>query len=423
MTPLIMGRTLGVQLVPESSNSLDAHGHVQSWLSRDVLLISLSACFADLGYQSVLAIFPLFLVLTLKQPVWVFGLATAISYGPGAVFALIGGRMADRFGAKRMAISGNLLIPLLSLSGLAALPGLAIALFSGGWWARNFRSPPRRTMLTQAVTREHRGQAFGFLHALDIGGGFLAALGTMLLVIAGVTYTHIFLLTIIPLLCSTLFLTLVRTGGKIAAAGPTSVGPTQPTLQATANQQVYRRLLLSSALYGFSSFSIGFPILTVDQARHGANNAAWAILSYVVFFGVSAVTGLLVGKKIKGGIRTLALWGYLLGGLAAAGIGPVWWTGSSPLLYYPVVGLMGLSLGVIETIEPTIISRLMPSQSTGRGMGALTAMRSLGLFVGNIAMGLLYHFGAVWSYGYAAVLAILAAVLMLTIPAVESSSV
>ncbi|NNM89190.1 MAG: MFS transporter [Phycisphaerae bacterium] len=411
--------------MPDTVHSLEIPATKKSWLSRDVLFISLSACFADLGYQSVLAIFPLFLVLTLRQPVWMFGLATAISYGPGAVFALIGGRMADRFGAKRMAISGNILIPLLSLSGLVTLPGLAIALFSGGWWARNFRSPPRRTMLTQAVTKEHRGQAFGFLHALDIGGGFLAALGTMLLVLAGVTFTHIFLLTIIPLLCSTLFLTLVRVGGKIAAAAPSAPGTAQQSAQAAANQRVYHRLLLSAALYGFSSFSIGFPILTVDQARHGTaiHNAAWAILSYVVFFGVSAVTGMVVGKKIKGGIRTLALWGYLLGGLAAAGMGLVWYTGTNPLLYYPIVGLMGLSLGVIETIEPTIISRLMPSQSTGRGMGALTAMRSLGLFVGNIAMGLLYHFGAAWSYGYAALLAIVASMLMLTIPAAESSGV
>jgi MFS family permease len=409
----------------DTTRSLQVPATEKPWLSRDVLFISLSACFADLGYQSVLAIFPLFLVLTLRQPVWMFGLATAISYGPGAVFALIGGRMADRFGAKRMAISGNILIPLLSLSGLATLPGLAIALFSGGWWARNFRSPPRRTMLTQAVTKEHRGQAFGFLHALDIGGGFLAALGTMLLVIAGTSFTHIFLLTIVPLLCSTLFLILVHAGGRIAAAAPSGSTAVPPTAAALINQRVYRRLLLSAALYGFSSFSIGFPILTVDKAHHGTaiHNAAWAILSYVVFFGVSAITGLLVGKRIKGGIRTLALWGYLLGGLAAAGMGLIWYTGINPLLYYPIVGLMGLSLGVIETVEPTIISRLMPSHSTGRGMGALTAMRSLGLFVGNIAMGLLYRFGAQWSYGYAALLAIIAAIVMLTIPAAESSRV
>ena len=32
-----------------------------TWLTRDVLFICLSACFADLGYQAVLAIFPLFL--------------------------------------------------------------------------------------------------------------------------------------------------------------------------------------------------------------------------------------------------------------------------------------------------------------------------------------------------------------------------
>ncbi|MGC8624886.1 MAG: MFS transporter, partial [Phycisphaerae bacterium] len=118
-----------------------------SWLTRNVLLISLSACFADLGYQAVLAIFPLFLVINLHAAVWIFALATAISYGPGALFGLIGGRLGDRFGHKKVAIIGNLFIPLLSLTGLATAPISAVALFASGWWARNFRSPPRRSLL------------------------------------------------------------------------------------------------------------------------------------------------------------------------------------------------------------------------------------------------------------------------------------
>ena len=100
----------------ESTEPTLADGKRQ-WLSQDVMLISLSACFADLGYQTVLAVFPLFLVVTLKLPVWVFALAMAVSFGPGALFGLWGGKIADRIGAKKAALGGNLLIPLLSLPG------------------------------------------------------------------------------------------------------------------------------------------------------------------------------------------------------------------------------------------------------------------------------------------------------------------
>ncbi|NNN20187.1 MAG: MFS transporter, partial [Acidimicrobiaceae bacterium] len=114
------------------------------WRTPDVWSIALSAFFADLGYQSVLASFPLFLVIYLNKPVWEYGLAMALSYGGGAIFSLIGAKIGDRVGHRKLAITGNLLIPLLSLSALIANPTWAIGMLVGGWWARNLRSPSRR---------------------------------------------------------------------------------------------------------------------------------------------------------------------------------------------------------------------------------------------------------------------------------------
>ncbi len=405
--------------------STTSSGTNTPWLTRNVLLISLSACFADLGYQAVLAIFPLFLVMNLHAAVWVFALATAISYGPGAIFGLIGGRLGDRFGHKNIAITGNVFIPLLSLAGLATAPILAVALFAGGWWARNFRSPPRRSLLAQMVKRENRGKAFGFLHALDIGGGFLAATGAMILIWGSVPLKAIFLITIIPLLCSTTVLAMVRTKKTMESAqpgnstsSPFGVDNSSAMEGKTAQRILYRRLLWATGLYGFSSFSFGFPILTVDQAT---GSRAMAVLAYVMFFGVSALTGLVVGKVNKRNVKALALGGYLTGGIGAAGMAVVSTLPHWAILFYPAVALMGLALGVIETLEPTIISLIMPPKTTGGGMGALTATRSLGLFFANILMGLLYniHTSWVWAYGYAAIVAMVAAGILLSAPKVN----
>jgi hypothetical protein len=111
------------------------------WRTRDVWAISFSAFFADLGYQAVLAGFPLFLVLTLHQPVWEYGLASALSYGGGAAFSYAGGWIGDRVGHRKLALAGNSVIPLLSLCALVASPAWAIGLLTGGWWARNLRPP------------------------------------------------------------------------------------------------------------------------------------------------------------------------------------------------------------------------------------------------------------------------------------------
>ncbi|MGC8559627.1 MAG: MFS transporter [Phycisphaerae bacterium] len=385
------------------------------WLSRSVLLISLSACFADLGYQAVLAMFPLFLVNGLHAPVWLFSIVMAVSFGPGAIFGLWGGRLGDRIGHKKVAITGNACIPLLSLSGLVSIPLAAAGLFCGGWWGRNFRSPPRRAMLTEVTTRENRTKAFGLLHALDIGGGFLAALGTVLLLTAGFNFFTIFLLTLIPLILSTFTLVLVRAGARrpVKNNPPSKV---DPSTVSDPQRKLYRRILLATGLYGFSSFSFGFPILTVYQRYH---SDAAAIGSYVVFFGISAMTGLLIGRLAKREVGFLAWGGYLIGGVASILMAVIAATHQNPSLFFPAVALMGFSLGVIETLEPAIMSLIRSAEKTGGGMGALTATRSLGLFAANAMMGILHHFGHgwLWAYGYVGLLGIAAALVLGTVGA------
>ncbi|EQD52207.1 major facilitator superfamily MFS_1, partial [mine drainage metagenome] len=86
----------------------------------------------------------------------------------------------------------------MALAGLTSVPALAIALLVVGWWARNLRSPPRRALLVESVPAQRRGEAFGFLHALDVGGGMLAAGYAFLLLVGGVAYSTILLVTIPP---------------------------------------------------------------------------------------------------------------------------------------------------------------------------------------------------------------------------------
>ena len=374
----------------------------------------MSAFCADLGYQAVLAVFPLFLVLRLHAPVALFGLATAVAYGPGAIAGYIGGRVGDRVGRKRTAVWGNAFIPLLALVGLAVVPAEAIVLLALGWWARNFRSAPRRAMLTEIVAPADRGKAFGFLHALDIGGGTLAALYAFALVaLLAAPYRLVLLLTLVPLVASTVVLAFVRAGKRPASpsAAATDV-PAAPTK--AADMSVYRGVLVATALYGFSSYSAGFPILTVAQGTH---SPALGVLSYVLFLGVSALTGLWAGRRWGDSVRGLALAGYGAAALGSAGIAVSYALHLGVAGLYVSMAILGFALGVVETLEPTLIARLAPAAKTSGGMGSLTASRSVGLFVANIALGLLYALSPVYSYAYATVVAAAAVLILLGVRA------
>lgn len=383
--------------------------------SPEVWKIAFSAFFADLGYQMVIAGLPLFLVIDLKGAPWVLGLTMALAYGPGALIAYAGGRLGDRVGRKRIAVLGNTLIPLLSLTGIVASIAPAAGLFVTGWWARNFRSPARRAMLTEVVRPEQESQAFGLLHALDVGGGTLAAVFALLLIFFGVPFRIIFLLTLIPLIISTILVALVRAG----AAPLQAAAPAAPQAQdeGPRDLRLYRGVLVASALFGFSFYSLGFPILTAAQGAGGSipHAEAAGVLAYVLYLGVSALTGLATGAAKGAGAGVLAGWGYFAACIGSAVLAIVGGAGGGPLGLYLGVIILGLALGVVETLEPTIVSRVTPAAQRGRGMGSLTAARSIGLFAGNLIMGLLYHFGPAYSYGYAALVALAAAVILVTV--------
>ncbi|MDS0256135.1 MFS transporter [Thermoplasmatales archaeon AK] len=359
-----------------------------TYLTRNVILISLSAFFADLGYQAVLAGFPYFLVFVLQAPVYLYGIAEAVNYGIGSIFSYAGGRIGDRIGNKRTAIIGNAFVPILSLTGLASGIPQAIAIRAAGWYMRNFRSPSRRAMLVESVDERDRGRAFGFLHGLDVGGGLLSSVFLVLLLFYGISIKDIFLLTAIPIVASTLVLVPVK---------PTIRRHVMEQTETPAGSRLaYLGVLLSTSLFGFSFYSMGYPIITITESFR---NPILGILSYTIFMGASATAGAIFSRfRVVREIRMLGYAGYLLAAFGSLGFALSLHFGASLMWLYISDIVISFGTGSVETFEPSILS----------------ATRSIGLFTGNIVMGILYIFSAQYSYLYAFAVSGLAALIIIT---------
>ena len=375
------------------------------WLTRDVFLIALSAFFADAGYQALIAGFPIFIVFYLKAPVYDYGLAMAIAFGIGSLFSYFGGVLGDRYGKRKIAILGNSLIPILSFSGMASGVAEAIGLFSAGWWARNFRSPARRGIMSGVSSRLDRGRAFGFLNALDVGGGVLAVAYLAVLLGYGISLRYIFLLTLIPIVASTLCLVAL----KYRDVHHSSAMKLRYRSTARRNRKTYFGVLAATMLYGLAFYSLGFPIITIAES----SDAVAGIASYAVFLLVAAIMGYVIGRGSKNRLVKLALLGYFAAGIGSAVIGVSYAVGAGVFFMYVGVGVLGFAAGAIETLEPTIISLISKSRTIGRSMGSLGAARSLGIFMANAIMGIVYFVSPVYAYAYAGLLAISAAAIML----------
>ncbi|MEM0157974.1 MAG: MFS transporter [Thermoplasmataceae archaeon] len=374
-----------------------------SYLTRNVLLISLSAFFADLGYQAILAGFPYFLVFVLQAPVYLYGIAEALNYGIGSLFSYFGGRVGDRIGNKKTAILGNIFIPVLSLTGLAETVPQAIAIRAAGWYMRNFRSPSRRVLLADSVSEENRGKAFGFLHGLDVGGGLLSTILLILLLYFGLRIQDIFLLTAIPIAVSTVALVFVK---------PKPLQERHERRTLSGSQSAFLGVLLSTSLFGFSFYSMGFPIITITES---SKSPLLGIFSYTIFMGVSALAGVMFSRvRVVREVSALGLVGYLMAAIGSLGFA-VSLHFSLPIVWmYVSDAAISFGTGAVETFEPSIVSKTVSAVRMGAGMGWLSATRSAGLFLGNLIMGVLYVFSAQYSYIYAFLVSTAAALIIIS---------
>jgi hypothetical protein len=379
----------------EDERNGEVGGHIYN---RNVILISFSAFFADMGYQLVIAGLPYFLVFVLGAPVIIFGFAEALNYGVGSVFAYFGGKMADRYGYKKISVLGNAFIPILSFTGFAIVPLEAVGTFATGWWMRNLRSPARRTLFAKSVSDANRSRSFGLLHGLDVGGGIVATILLMVMLFYHYEFRFIFLVTIVPLVISTILVAMTRDRKRSAE--------TDRKVDAGKRKFAFGAVLLATALFGFSFYSMGFPILTVSEYT---SSPILGVGTYTIFLAVSSFTGFSLSRfTIRNEMRALGFLGYILAGLGSLGfvISIIYSIGITG--FYVSSAVIAVAVGFIETFEPTIITVLSASASLGGGMGKLSSARSIGLFTGNLLMGVFYTFGAQYSYIYAVIVSVIA---------------
>lgn len=370
-----------------------------SWLTREVLTISLSAFFADLGYQAVVGLFPLYITDVLRQKPFVFGIVIGLTYGIGSIVAYAGGRLGDMYSKKKVAIAGNAAIPLLSLSGLPSSPLASSALYVSGWMCRDFRSPVRRAWLAEISVKE-RSRVFGFLHGLDVGGGMISAIFATLLVFMKVPMGEVMLVTALPITVSTLMLLITRY----------DVANVQQEEETASKRKGAAAFLLAAGLFGFSYYSLGFPIITVAGATH---SVGYGILTYAVFLGSSGISGYIFGYMKLGPGKALSTAGYLVAALGSFLFAFAYVAHGGIQLFYPATAILGMGAGVIETYEPVLAASFAVPTRISAGMGSLGAVRSLGLFTSNLLVGIIFTVSVFFAYIYAALTAVLASAIMM----------
>jgi MFS family permease len=372
----------------------------RTWLTTTVLAIGLASLFSDACYELIIPLLP-GLITSLGGGSAALGLVEGVADALAAAFKLWSGQLADYSKHRRAWTAAGYVGVGIFMPALAFAMSLSavLALRSLAWICRGFRSPIRDTLLVDDTDPAYVNRAFGFQRSLDTVGAVIGPAAAIALIAAHVPVREAILFGFIPGLLAGAMYIFVR-------ERPRSVPPRERLHLALANLPApFKRYLLGAGVFGLGNFSATMLVLVAIRAFEpyvGMQHAiAYGTALYLVHNIVNASLSYpasVLSEKIGSGRLLLAAFAlYCVVGVLIASAAT-----SIPVVIVAFV-LAAAAIAIVEPMEATFATRLLPADRRGTGFGALAAVNGIGDFVSSAGVGLLWQmFGPTVAFGGAA---------------------
>jgi MFS family permease len=375
-----------------------------------VVALAVVSLLHDLAGDMVTPLLPALLATMGSGPA-ALGLVEGVADATGSLLKLVSGTVADRIGhLKTLTVLGygvaNVLRPLLA--------------FSGAWWqvlairfgdrvGKGIRGSPRDALVASVTTKETRGYAFGFHHALEsLGAVFGTILGYVLLS-AGLSVRQVIIWSVAP---GVLTMLVVGFGVKAQAAAPPP-GVVKIGIP-PANSKGFRRLLVAVVAFTLGNSSDAFLLWRAHEV--GVSVALtpllWALL-HVTRSATATWGGLLSDRRGRPFAITA---GWLVYAATYAGFAlcrthwQIW------LLFT----IYGAYYGLTEGAQKAMVVDIVPKEWQGRALGAFQMAIGLAALPASALFGLLYRrWGAPPAFATGSLLALAAIIVLPRSPAAE----
>jgi MFS family permease len=367
------------------------------WINRNVIGMALTSFFGDVGYEMVSAVLPAFLTsigAAAEALGWIEGTADALS----SFMKLAAGWYSDRIGHRKpIVVSGYFLSgTALSLCAAAMSWPLVLAGRLAAWFGKGIRSPLRDAMLTESVTAEVRGRAFGAHRAADTAGAVCGPLLAVWLLSvlpqrnASAPFRTIFLISLIPGLLSCASMALLVQEKR----GP---GRSRKLWQSVAElPERYKRFLLGVGIFGAGDFAPTLLVMAAIQLLrpdHGTVRAGQIAALFYVMRNASEALAAYPSGALSDRLnpRLLLAAGYGLGGVTAAAVAGLFaWHVTSEVTIAVVFVAAGLYTGIYDAVEGAIAGGMVSAEDRGTAYGVKGAVSGVGDLAASAMVGTLW---------------------------------
>ena len=386
--------------MPMSSTQMTA----ARWLTATVVVIAVASLLSDACYELIIPLLPA-LVASLGGGALALGAIEGVADGMAALFKLWGGALADRSTHRRLlAASGYLGVGIfMPAIGLAtSVLGVGV-LRACAWVCRGFRSPIRDTLLVDDTDPRYINRAFGFQRGLDSVGAVIGPVMAILFVTIHVPVARAILAGFIPGLAAAAMYVWVRERPRVTP-------PRERIHLALAGlPPAFKRYLAAAGIFGLGNFSPTLLVLVAMRSfapALGAGKAtAVATALYLVHNMLNAAFAYpasLLSERVGSGRLLLVAFAMFAGVGALVAI--AW---QSAVAVVAAVVLAGIGIAIVDPMEGTFATQLLPSERRGTGFGVLAAVNGIGDLVSSLGVGALWQVvGPAVAFGTSAVLCI-----------------
>lgn len=383
------------------------------WLTRNVFAIGMLSLFSDMGHELTTAVLPLFLA-SFGTGALALGTIEGFSDAASSLMKLCMSYYSDRIGRRKPILAvGYLLTAMMGAFGFVTAWWQMLAIRAVAWMGRGARGPIRDALLTESVTAEAHGRAFGFEGAMDTLGAIIGPLIALSLV--GVfALKNIFFIAFLPGAVTVYIALFVIQDRPHSRAGDHSLFHSIRQLP-----HGFRRYVGAVSIFGLGNFAHtllvlhAVAILTPSRGAVGAQRIGIAlyILHNMIYAAVSYPAGALGDRFSK---RSLLGIGYALFALMCGGF---LFSGQSLTCLIALFVIAGVYIGIVDAMERALAADLLHAAQRGMGFGVLATANSLGDLVSSVVVGYLWsHVSAASGFLYAAILTLLGAVALMAIP-------
>ena len=379
-------------------------------LNSTVLKLGLVSLFADISSEMLYPITPIFLTTVLGASMTSVGLIEGVAEAIASLLKTYSGAWSDRVSRRKPFVAIGYLLAALAkpLTGIATSWTHVLVARGLDRTGKGIRTAPRDALLSEAVSAELRGAAYGWHRAMDSLG---AALGPLLAIWYLSNHSQdlrkIYYWALVPGLISVLLVLTVTEARR-------SKAPLKEKFRVFPRTTLSRPFKGFLASWGVFSLTNSSDVFLLMKTKAAGVSLSEVILLYCFYnLTYSLFSPYFGGLSDRIGRKKLLLAGLGVFALVYCGFSAA----SEVWQFWVLFGIYGLYMASTDGVGKALAVDLINPEEKATGLGVLGTVTGIATVVASSVAGLLWdHVGPNATFVYGAAGALLAMVLLLRVP-------